>query len=85
MLLAFQNWKGSSNKWLLKYSFSLFAWNKGGCEALDVSVPDILKFDSKTRQWLKIGEMNKARCGYSVTVLPLAEIKPYCVSWNIIV
>jgi len=41
--------------------------------------PDVLKYDQDAKQWLKIGNMSVGREGHALTVLPLADVEPYCI------
>jgi len=44
----------------------------------ETSLADILKFDKKYEEWLKIGEMSKARNYHAITQIPLSEVENYC-------
>ena len=44
------------------------------------ALADILKFNPATNQWEKTGEMKNARDSHAVTILPLKEVKQYCLS-----
>jgi len=39
---------------------------------------DILRFDIAKEEWVKIGEMSKARRWHALTQIPLSEVENYC-------
>ena len=39
----------------------------------------ILKFNPASNEWEKTGEMSFARRYHALAVLPLEEVKPYCI------
>ena len=53
--------------------------NAGGHDGKN-SHSDILKFDPATNQWEKTGEMINAKESHALAVLPLKEVKPYCLN-----
>jgi len=48
----------------------------GGYDEYDLA--DILQFDPTSKKWVKTGEMNKARKGHAVSLLPLPEAQKLC-------
>jgi len=39
---------------------------------------DILRFDIEKEEWVKIGEMSKARRWHALTQIPLSKVENYC-------
>ena len=44
-----------------------------------VAVNTILKYNPASNEWEKTGEMSFARAYHAVAVLPLKEVKPFCL------
>jgi len=50
----------------------------GGQSDYRTYLADILKFDIAKEEWVKIGEMSKARTNHALTQVPLSEVENYC-------
>jgi len=50
----------------------------GGQFDYETYFADILKFDIAKEEWVKIGEMSKARTNHALTQVPLSEVENYC-------
>ena len=46
---------------------------------MDDAVNTILKFNPASNEWEKTGELSVARGYHAVAVLPLKEVKPFCL------
>ena len=40
---------------------------------------DILKFDTTTQTWLKVGQLTKVRTWHAMSIVPIDQVKNYCV------
>jgi len=50
----------------------------GFADETGTTFADILKFDIAKEEWVKIGEMSKARTNHALTQVPLSEVENYC-------
>ena len=44
---------------------------------------DIISYDPDADRWVQVGHLTVARSSHAVSVLPLEEVEPFCLSWII--